>query len=551
MSISGSGVGGNIGGPQQPLPEDIKATAATTAYRQAVGIVSDTLTMSFTKFGETQRWKYDSPANRPTLAPLGSLRINLSAPPPMDDSWKAYFDTLLQKLPPDVFTALTEETGKPFDERNPALTTLNYLLTAIAKGMTWSGLINDQIAMESPTLLGSGLLGRTEQSQKLAERGLQGAIGDGASIYAFISNYLSEKGANEINFDTQLNFNRQMGDAFSALTTLSNELSNPESIEDIQIRQNHLAGALNTLNQAFQASYNEEDLQIFGSTFQALGTLASALANRTGSPSLFIGLELAFHKANPESVQSGLFGDSLRSGLNVLSNGLQALFSAPNRGAQRYFELLVSLSAIAAISLGYLTTKNGIGILPNPQADLTAEQENRIFAFDLAATFLTSSKILPDLFEEAAAACGASEKDQGVIANALSAVFLMLAISGASRGSEKEFNHLIVQLKAPLQTYLDKTSKFVHESLANGTLTGEAAVQLSVGIEQAKISLEKEDFDSFKSAYSNLLTLSGLSLDSMKNILKQVEGFADLAMDAWIIGPDDQTNTLTGVAFTA
>lgn len=544
MSI-GPGVGGNVGGSQQPLQREVEASAWTEVNKAFVAIVKDTLVMPFTKFGGNL-WKYDSSANRPLLAPLGMLRMNTEPKSSGDDSWRTYFDDLIQKLPEDVANALQEDSKQPFNERNPVFVTVNALLMYAAKASAWTEAFNHQVEPDSPFIQpGSPLEARINLSQKMGENGVQGAIADGATIYASVSNYLTQKGPNGPNFDTQISFFRQMGDAFTALTTLSHELEHPESLEDIQKRQEHLTNALNTLNNAYSRSYSGEDLQVFGSTFYALGVLSGALG--VGSPSLYIGLELALDSSS----QNKLIGNTLQTTINFFVNGLTSLFPTHNAGKERYFELLTTFTALASLGFGHLVSEHGITFLPNPHADLTTEKEHRLFAFETISALLASSNVLKNTFTEAAAASGADEKIQTVVANVLCIASLLLGINGAAHGSDRDFDKLVLDLKDILHSYLAPTNAFLKESIVNESLNGEMMTPLSVALQQAEIALHEEDIDSFKHAFSSLLSLAGTPPEALQKDIKQAEEFADRAMNAWLIGPEDQTNTMTGITHTA
>src|ERR1700733_2589113 len=135
MRVASAGVGGNIGGPIQPTARDLEATAWTQVNKAALGIMPDTLEIPFSQLGGNV-WKYQSDSSRPTLKPMGTSRTSTPQENALpDESWKAHYDALVKDLPPDVKARFVAEMGKPFSGRDPGYSSLDNLLTLLAKAM--------------------------------------------------------------------------------------------------------------------------------------------------------------------------------------------------------------------------------------------------------------------------------------------------------------------------------------------------------------------------------------------------------------------------------
>lgn len=550
MSIFGSGVGGNIGGPQQPLQRDIEATAWTEVNKAFAGLTKDTLIVPFTKLGGNV-WKYESNANRPTLHPMESLRVSLTNPELIDESWMPFFENLIQQLPPDVKEAFNEQNKRSFEERNPSFVALNHLLIATAKILLWIENTNHLLAPDSIQVApGTPLRQRTDEYQYLPYLAIQTAIADGETIYGSAFNYLSQLGPNNPYFDALLNFNSQLKEAFDALTTLSPEFAN--SSIDPRTPQVHLAHALEAVNEIYHQSNLGDDLQILGPTFKALAILSAAMALEQGSPALELGINIASIGLSASQSSSGFLGQALETLSSGLSNVIEkGLLPNANVGNQLLINTLTILSFIGAISSGSLLANHGIGRLPNKEMDLVDEHNHLLFAFELTMLLASSSQLIFNTYHSAAAASGATEKNQGAIAAMLATTALFLTILSGAQGNQTTLERLTMELKGPLAQGIGQTQEFLSQALATGLLSGETASSLSVYLQQALLALNEENFNGFYDCYVNVLHLLNLTPEQVQKDIKQIGNFAEKVLSAFYLQQNDPTTAITGIAHIA
>lgn len=133
MPVTGSGLGDEVGNSSiQFSPRELEATAATVLNRAALGIVKDSLEVSFMQLGGNL-WKYNSDASRPTLAPLINVRVTAAQKEIVDRSWDTFFEELKKNLPVDTADRLTREKLKAKEDRNPSYVALEEILVSSAR----------------------------------------------------------------------------------------------------------------------------------------------------------------------------------------------------------------------------------------------------------------------------------------------------------------------------------------------------------------------------------------------------------------------------------
>ncbi len=136
MSISGSGLGDEIGGPRERGPRELEATAFVSLNKAALAIVADSIEISFTKFGGNL-WKYEASASRPTLAPLMNARVESSLTSVEDKSWEAFYDQIVKNLPSEIAARMIKEKEKAKEDRNVSYVALEEVLVGASKILSW------------------------------------------------------------------------------------------------------------------------------------------------------------------------------------------------------------------------------------------------------------------------------------------------------------------------------------------------------------------------------------------------------------------------------
>jgi hypothetical protein len=131
MSIS-SGIGDDVGRSPIPSVFEIETRGIVNVNRERLGILADTLQVSFTELGG-QVWKYKGSANRPVLPSLISTRMQAPDFSVDNQMWKQYYEDLLKNLPPSIREKLEYDLKSPLKDRDNAYLALEDLLTATAR----------------------------------------------------------------------------------------------------------------------------------------------------------------------------------------------------------------------------------------------------------------------------------------------------------------------------------------------------------------------------------------------------------------------------------
>lgn len=135
MPIS-TGIGDEIGGPLNPSIFEIETRGIVNVNRELLGILRDTLQVSFTELGG-QVWKYQASANRPVLPALVSTRMQTPDFSVDDKMWKEYYEDLLNNLPPTIREKLEYDLKSPLKDRDNAYIALENILTATARTLAF------------------------------------------------------------------------------------------------------------------------------------------------------------------------------------------------------------------------------------------------------------------------------------------------------------------------------------------------------------------------------------------------------------------------------
>ncbi|HRD55391.1 MAG TPA: hypothetical protein PLC42_03235 [Parachlamydiaceae bacterium] len=147
MPITGSGLGDEAGNSSiQFGPRELEATAFTFFNRASLGIVKDSLEVSFMQLGGNL-WKYNSAASRPVLAPLIQARVNATLKEISERSWDAFFEELRKNLPADTADRLLRERAKAKEDRSPSYIALEEILVSSAKTLA---MIREAAKADSP-----------------------------------------------------------------------------------------------------------------------------------------------------------------------------------------------------------------------------------------------------------------------------------------------------------------------------------------------------------------------------------------------------------------
>jgi|LakMenEpi03Aug12_release.lakeMendotaPanAssembly.Ray.scaffolds.fasta_scaffold18802_6 hypothetical protein len=518
MTLTGSGVGGNVGGPMQPLPREVEATAWTMVNKAALGIMPDTLEVPFSQLGGNV-WKYQSDANRPTLGTLANLRTDISDESKEDDSWKLIFDALTTSLHPQMKKRLQENMGKPFAARNQNYSILENLMTLTAKGMAWLENAEAPMEVDSPEWE------RTEQNQALPGHALRGVVSHSRALLTGTKAFLQYVGPNHPRHDELNQFTEQGEEIQKELNSLLESLQGGE-IPD-QKMLDGIAAKANALTTLYGQVFHGDDMQLLGPLFESMALIANALALTPTSPSLFFGLKLASMGLFSKESSLGLLGDKFEALLKAITNGtLSAMMNKV--GIAKQLMLLMSLLGLTtgAMTLAGLIAEFGIGRYP--QENEGDEREGHVFTFQMLLELLASSGMIAEAYKIAVEACGGLEKAQELISEAMELVSLLLMALTGTKGNPKSAGILLEGIKGHLGEKIDKLEKFVLKMIYNGVENPAQAKGLDIALKQAKIAVDEGNFEGLIEACGTALDLLHVSTEELQSEVQDIKEFSKL-----------------------
>ena len=508
MSLTGSGVGGNIGGPQVPLQRDLEATSWTEINKAVLGITADTLEKSFTqinpRYTSGYYGGYKSSEGQPLLDhPLESGRIAQGFDPLADETWKVAYNNFIKQLPDELQQEFIAEGQKPFDERKGSFTALDNLLMLAAKMTT---------VMTFLSLVELGPL-ETERAlfnQVLPFTALRGAITQGTAVTDSALAYVQSQGPNDPFFDTYTNALTQMGYGVQNLQQLASQIKQSGMSKQLNEWSTQLAKNLYDLNDSLNRTNLGGNLQILNSTLRAMTVSAEALSlYQTGSASLFLGLSLSSIGLKTSESESGIIGNALSKVTEGLSSGLISSLIPPAPIAnQHLLEMSLTTGFASLIGIASLAIDPGFGIFPSK--DPTYIKSSRFFAFELALLLMNSSGVLKQVFTPLLQASGANGQATETSAEILSQVGNFLIILAGTRDGRQNPAHLV-----------DSTSKYLEKGViaANHATNASEINDLSnatmIALQQSQIALEAKDYEGFLDAFTNLLEALGITSENL------------------------------------
>jgi len=540
MSIPSTGISSNIGGPQQPLPMEIEASAWAQTNRAALGIVPDSLQVPFSQLGGNV-WKYSSDSSRPSLKPSGTLRTSAGEDAPVDDSWKSHFSALVDKLPLQVKAGLLNDMSKPFEMRDPDYHIFENVLTLTARGL--AGL--DE--MQKPMAKESAKMDRTKQNLGVHGRALHGTLSQSSNVLGGMQNFLNKVGPNFAAHDMLRGFAEQGADLQEELNGLLTSLQDGETPSQEIV--NNLANRAATLSNDFAKLDRGKEGQIMSPMLQTMAAVAQALSLTPTAPSLFFGLKMASTGLFKNDSASGLLGSDLQTILKALTGGLMATLMQNAGSAKQLMMLMMFLATMAgAGTLGALLEEFGIGNFPCHKKG--EQRAGRKYTFQLVTQMLASSGLLQTIGKIIGDACAANEKSQAVLGHATELLGLLsMTMTGAE--NDEEVVSTMEGLKETFREDILKIEAFVRSSIASGSVDSAMGKGLDIALIQAKTAIEKEDYEGFFAACSYGLSLVGSSQDQIGKELEEIHDLAKLFKQGCVSETQDPNKSLTGIIMAA
>lgn len=197
---SGSGAGGtgNLGGPFSPTQRDIETTAWTEVNKAALGIVNDSIELAFSQLDKRYSTShlgtqtgYRAREDQPLLDhTLENVRVLQSLNLPIDESWNAAYEQLVNQLPPEMLERFKLEQQKPPNEQDPSFIATANVLKRGAQILT-----NISAHSQSPDP-NSLEAARTEWNLIISQGAFKASITNTIQVADKAEEYLEEQGAN-------------------------------------------------------------------------------------------------------------------------------------------------------------------------------------------------------------------------------------------------------------------------------------------------------------------------------------------------------------------
>lgn len=511
MGIS-TGVGGNIGGPIQPRPEEITASAWTLVNKAALGIVLDTIEIPLSQI--SPGWKYrSSESDKPFLYPPLDIPLAVLGQQVPNTALQEILEALVLSLPSNVSQALTLNQNYPFSGQLPSLVSLADVLTFAALSLAWletQATVNlDPAVVEAESLI----MTRAAINAALPAIALEGMALLSQTVNSGVADALALMGPNDPQFDSLLNFSQQLA---AVSTVLGAWAASPSSFS--ADNQQQIAGIISTLSQQYQAANLEGSLTILGPTLNAMSIVASALALDSASPSLFLSLAIATVGFSTADSALGVVGPAFDLFGQSLISGLASSIGIDNSSNQELFQQLATVTFTAILGIGMLLASEGTGVLPSTN-DPIDDQQNVTFSVGVALTLATASGALSTLFGSLAAATGASPRGQALAGAVMeSAIVTTIAYMAAQNNAE-----IFAQTIEDAKTTLIKDVGIINDYLANSIkeqgIQNDQLAALAVNLEQAAIALGNQDYSIVLETVTEIFDLLGIDPKALQTDL--------------------------------
>jgi hypothetical protein len=538
-TVTGTGVGGTIGGPQTPFAREIEASAWAMVNKAALGLVPDSLEVPFTQLGG-HLWKYQTDASRPTLIPLGTVRTSVQKEVLVDESWKPYFEDLVGRLPKEVKDEFLKDLRRPFEGRSPNFAQLENALTWTARGLAWLEKAQKPIDPESPAM------DRVKQNQAMPGRALRGAISHSENILGGATAYLNRVGANHPHHDSLRHLAEQSVDLHEDLNNLLEMVKDPSSPPPSAEELTGLSNQAEKLLREYQRVDHGKDLMILSPMLESMAAVASALSLTPASPTLYLGLKLATLGLFSSD---SLFGKELQALIKALQSG-QGAALLKQVGLAKLQMLLMSLlgSIGGATTLAALLTEFGIGRFPaQSEGDRVA---GRKFGLQLMMHLLASSGLIKQINSIIVQVCGGNNRAKEIFGDNMELVNLLLMSLAQAKGDPENATGMLESLKPFFEGKFDKCGAHLEAALAEGDLDGEKANGVQVALQQAKIAFAKDNMKGLLAAASTSLEQVDSSPELLKKDLDLFKEFVQLLKQA-STGESDETNAMRTALLSA
>lgn len=195
----------------------------------------------------------------------------------------------------------------------------------------------------------------------------------------------------------------------------------------------------------------------------------------------------------------------------IFTKALRPLFPQANLGQRDLLPLLLKSLMLGAGTLTQI-------LIPKGTSPLTV---------NLLIQFVHQTKLIQQLAEGVAKACGSDQKTCGLATKLLAGMILLLIVQTGSRGNLKVVSKLLENLRADLIQLLEGPSDFLAEALQEDSEARRGVVQLQTFIE----ALRQEDLEAalaVANSFQQALWNDGEEHDFAKEIFVEFEELSQL-----------------------
>lgn len=488
MTVGGSGIGGNVGGPQQFSTTELEMTAATNFAKWNLGILKDSSLTPFSDFSREATWKYQSGANNPTLsAPLLSVRM---ATPRKDDNiaWKEELLKLLKQLPDDVRERLLQQKKLPLEERSAALYVLDLILGFLAKATIWQ-----QQAVQR--MQADVVIETARYHADLAGRAIEEMVELGDESLELAEIALKKLGRNYRHFDLLKHNLQQTQELINDLRHIPMTVSPAREQRE---EQAYLAIKISNWNAQLHATEQAPQLQIIAAVARAINIL-SEVSWRDSTPFL-ASWQHAFIGMQTDQSKSGQIGTSLM----LLIQNLTALLVKPESVPILRQQLEPLFLGLAALTMQYGAA----------QAEGKEELDVKQFLMEMFVHLALSSGILEGIVAQITRLCEVSDQEEEALNACILLATVLLIMEATVRERQAKSNFL-----EGLHPYLERWIGLI---LKQGFKSNPQLLLL----EQMRIALKKNDYETLIEGLARLQKSLQFPSEELQKNLKEIGHYA-------------------------
>lgn len=463
---------GGLGKPLVPDYNELEATAQTQNFKLGLGIVPNTLDVSFTKLGG-EIWKYQASPSKPSV-PMDVLKGIQRPLPEMKSSLEEeHFQSILDDLPTNLENELKRQQKLPYSKRDSAYVAFEEVLRFAAKALTW--------LEETKAIDPSAYAERTSTLNQIPK----------ALFYRWIS--LAEASKKELQFLEKTLPNRTLSsiykDNLKWLTKLLNHAKSITQEKDEKIIKKALRELyleISELNQAYRQGKLSTALQWTGALLHALLTPVAALSLKIKSNSFIFALQYGVDPLSDPLNTKREFSE----GFQKLSKLLKGLL---DRNETIYHPYITSSMHFMTLIFASLVTEAG-GISFAASQEEKAPKRERLFearslAFALATSLITSAHTLPTLASLLFAAFPLGKNNREMLEQSSVSMALNSLLLAAAKGdkSVKRITPVILGMKSALITALMHVKKIISKN----DLSTEEEREFGILIRQSLLTIQK------------------------------------------------------------